>query len=372
MWRIPFFQHDLADAEVESFRQALASPILSTGAVTAAFEKEFAAYLGVRHAIGTNSGTAALELALQAAGVGPGDEVVTTPLTFAATALAILHRDAVPVFADVDPVTGNLDPKQAARAISPRTKAILPVHLYGLMCDMKAFRELADRHGLALIEDSAHCIEGERDGYRPGTFGDAACFSFYGTKNITCGEGGAVVTKNDVLAEKIRRLSLHGVEREPPHADPRLYRHWDIPEAGIKANLSNLSAALLLPQMKRIDANLEKRERLAARYTEKLMGRVDMPGTLPGARHARHLFTIWVPPERRDEIVRALNSLGIGAVINYRPVHLLKVFSERRMAEPGTFPNAERIGNATISLPFYPSLQDADVDLVCATLIDLL
>jgi UDP-4-amino-4-deoxy-L-arabinose-oxoglutarate aminotransferase len=372
MWRIPFFQHDLAEAEIESFRQALSGSILTTGAVTAAFEMEFANFLGVRHAIGTNSGTAALELALQAVDVGPGDEVITSPLTFAATGLAILHRDAVPVFADVDPTTGNIDPAQVAKAITPKTRAILPVHLYGLMCDMHSLSRLAKKHGLSLIEDSAHCIEGSRDEIRPGALSDIACFSFYGTKNITSGEGGAVITNDDHLAERLRRLSLHGVEREPAYPDPRLYRHWDIPEPGIKANLSNLSAALLLPQMKRIKTNLQKREKIAARYMERLNGHVGWPATLPDVTHARHLFTVWVPPERRDDILRTLNGQDIGAVINYKPIHLLKAFRDRLSHRPGDFPNAEHIGASTISLPFFPDLPLTQVDLVCDCLISLL
>ncbi|CAA6606255.1 Spore coat polysaccharide biosynthesis protein SpsC [Rhodospirillaceae bacterium LM-1] len=371
MWRVPFFQHDLGEAEAEAFRQALSSPILTTGATTAQFEKEFAQYLGLRYAIGTSSGTAALELALLAQEVGPGSEVVTTPLTFAATVLAILHCEATPVFVDVDPETGNIDPRRVEEAITPRTKAILPVHLYGLMCDMKGLSALAKANNLFLIEDSAHCIEGSLGDFKPGSVSNAACFSFYGTKNITCGEGGAIATNDQELAERLRRLSLHGVEREPVHSDPRLYRHWDIPEAGLKANLSNLSAALLLPQLKRIDANLAKREMLAGHYQSRLQQHVRWPAIHKDAHHARHLFTVWVPPERRDAILHGLNSQGIGAVINYRPIHLLKFLKDRFGFKEGNFPNAELIGASTISLPLYPGMNLEQVDLVCDVLIEL-
>jgi dTDP-4-amino-4,6-dideoxygalactose transaminase len=372
MWHIPFFQHDLGEEELLSFKRVLAGPILTTGAVTADFEKEFAHFLGARHVIGTSSGTSALELALLAAGVGPGDEVITTPLTFVATGLAIIHCSAKPVFVDVEPDTGNIDSKLVAQAITKRTRAILPVHLYGVMCDMPGLASLARTSKIALIEDSAHCIEGSRDNLRPGALSDAACFSFYGTKNITAGEGGAVIANDDELAEKIRRLSLHGIVREPAAGDPRLYRHWDIQEVGLKANMSNLSAALLLPQMKRIGTNLAKRERLAACYRRHLEGHVGWPSLPEGTVHARHLFTVWVPPERRDTIVRGLNAKGIGAVINYRPIHLLKLFRDQFGFREGSFPNAERIGTSTISLPLYPGLSEKQVEEVTQALIELL
>jgi UDP-4-amino-4-deoxy-L-arabinose-oxoglutarate aminotransferase len=210
MTPIPFFQHDLGAAELEAVAAVLRGTILTTGDTVAEFERRFAATLGAAHAVGVTSCTAALHLALLAAGVGPGDEVLTTPLTFIATATAIVQAGARPVFVDVEPDSGNLDATRLATAITPRTRAIVPVHLFGQMCDMRAIRAVADRHRLALIEDAAHCPEGARDGVRPGELGDAACFSFYATKSITAGEGGALVTRAADLADRARLLRQQG------------------------------------------------------------------------------------------------------------------------------------------------------------------
>ncbi len=204
MATIPFFMHDLGQAELDSIAEVLTGPILTTGETVARFERRFADYLGRRHCLGLTSCTGALHLSLVALGIGPGDEVITTPMTFIATATAILEAGAKPIFVDVEPDTGNLDAACIEAAITKHTRAIVPVHLYGQMCDMEAIRAIADRYGLYVIEDAAHCIEGERNGIRPGQLSHTACFSFYATKNLTCGEGGAVVTDDDALAEKLR------------------------------------------------------------------------------------------------------------------------------------------------------------------------
>src|SRR5262249_36398660 len=208
---IPFFQHDLGTEEVEAFRVALAGPILTTGDAVASFERRLADFLAVPHAIGMTSCTAALHLALLALGIGPGDEVLTTPMPFIATPTAILQAGARPVFVDVEPDTGNLDAARLETVIGPRTRAIMPVHLFGQMCDMRAIRAIADRHRLVVIEDAAHCLEGLRDGIRPGMLSEAACFSFYATKSITAGEGGAVITRDAALAERLHLLRQQGL-----------------------------------------------------------------------------------------------------------------------------------------------------------------
>ena len=190
---IPFYRHDLGEPEIEAVRKVLAGPILTTGEVVESFERRFAAYLGIQHALAVTSCTGALHLSLLALGIGPGDEVITTPMTFIASSTAILEAGATPVFVDVESQTGNLDANNIEAAITPRTKAILPVHLYGQMCDMVTIRKIADEHGLFVIEDAAHCLEGVRDGVKPGELGDTACFSFYATKNLTCGGGGGAL-----------------------------------------------------------------------------------------------------------------------------------------------------------------------------------
>src|SRR5713101_3919206 len=213
MTAIPFFRHDLGRAELDAVAEVLASPVLTTGETVSRFERCFADYLGCRCAVAVTSCTGALHLSMLALGIGPGDEVITTPMTFIATATAILEAGAAPVFVDVEPNSGNLDVSGIEAAITQRTRAIIPVHLYGQMCDMRAMRKIADRHGLYIIEDAAHCVEGDRDGIRPGQLGDTACFSFYATKSLTCGEGGAVVTNHETLAAKLRALRLHGMTK---------------------------------------------------------------------------------------------------------------------------------------------------------------
>lgn len=370
MRKVAFYRHDLGQAELDEIAAVFAQPILTTGAVVEEFELRFAALMGAKHALALTSCTGAMHIALAAYGIGPGDEVITTPMTFIATATAILQAGARPVFVDVEKDTGNIDAEKIATVITPQTKAILPVHLYGQMADMKALRKIADSHGLRLIEDSAHCIEGERDGIRPGQLSDAACFSFFATKNMTCGEGGAVIVNDDAVAHSLRLLRLHGMDKTSYDRHREGYRHWDMTAFGWKYNMSNIEAAILLPQFGRLAANHERREDLNARYRGRLGG---IPGVaLPAGRsgvHARHLFVIWV--EDRDDVVAALRERGVETVVNYRPVHLTRYFSETFGYKPGDFPVAEDLGARCISLPFYPSMADSDVDFVCDAIADV-
>ncbi len=367
---VPFFMHDLGQAELDSIAQVLKGTILTTGETVLQFEKRFADLLGVSHAIGVTSCTGALHMSLLALDIGPGDEVITTPLTFIATSTAILEVGAKPVFVDVEPDTGNLDASKIESAITKHTRAIIPVHLYGQMCDMRSIKEIANKYGLYIIEDSAHCINGERDGICPGQLSDTACFSFYATKNLTCGEGGAVITKNNVLADKLRLLRLHGMTKTAADRQREGYKHWDMVMLGWKYNMDNIQAALLLPQMDRIESNLKKRNELAAYYEEKLANirTLTRPQTLSGVRHAWHLFPVWVDGSRRDLIIDGLQELGIGVVVNYRAIHLLSYFREKFGFRGGNFPIAEHIGDVTLSLPFYPGLSKYQVDIVVGAL----
>ena len=212
--KVEFYVHNVGEAEKRSVLECLDGLFLTTGERVAEFEKRLSEYLGVPHSVGLTSCTAALHLALLALGIGPGDEVITTPMTFIATATSIMHTGAVPVFVDVEPATGLIDPARIESAITPRTRAILPVHLYGQMCDMRTIRAIADRHGLTIIEDAAHCLEGRRDGIGPGHLSDVACFSFYATKSITSGEGGAASCRDREIADRIRMLRQHGMSKE--------------------------------------------------------------------------------------------------------------------------------------------------------------
>jgi dTDP-4-amino-4,6-dideoxygalactose transaminase len=370
MDQIPFFQHDLGEPELDAIREVLKGPILTTGATVERVEKRLAEYLNCQHALALTSCTGAMHISLLALGIGPGDEVITTPMTFIATSTAIIETGATPVFVDVEAKTGNLDASRVEAAITERTRAILPVHLYGQMCDMRALRAIADRHRLFLIEDAAHCIEGERDGVRPGQLSDTACLSFYATKNLTCGEGGAVVCDDRALAERLRLLRLHGMTKTAYDRSREGYEHWDMVTLGWKYNMDNIHAAMLLPQIDRLDATWEKREALAERYQRLLaeMPGVTWPQTLPGVKHARHLFPVWIVNGTRDSVVAGLYQRGISTVVNYRAIHLLTYFRERFGFKPGAFPCAERIGDMTISLPFYPAMPEAPVAAVAEAL----
>jgi UDP-4-amino-4-deoxy-L-arabinose-oxoglutarate aminotransferase len=368
--KVPFFLHDLGKAEADAVAEVLAGPILTTGEYVARFEQRFADTLGRRHCIAVTSCTGGLHLSLLALGIGPGDEVITTPMTFIATATAILEAGAQPVFVDVEPATGNLDAGRVAEAITPRTRAILPVHLYGQMCDMIALRTLADEHGLFIVEDAAHCVEGIRDGVGPGQLGNTACFSFYATKNLACGEGGAIVTDDDDLAARLRLLRHHGMTKTAADRWREGYQHWDMVTFGWKYNMDNIHAAMLLPQLDRLESNRRRRDQLAAAYEERLSGvrGLSWPVLRPRTRHARHLFPVWVDPARRDPLIQQLRSCGIDTVVNYRAIHLLTYFRETLGFRPGDFPNAERIGARTLSLPFYPGLPAEHLEWVCRCL----
>ena len=367
---IPFFMHDLGEPEMEAVRQVLAGPILTTGEVVATFERRFADYLGRRHVLAVTSCTGALHLSLLALGIGAGDEVITTPMTFIATSTAIMAAGAKPVFVDVEPDTGNLNASLIEAAITPRTKAIIPVHLYGQMCDMRAIRAIADSRQLFVIEDAAHCVEGARDGVRPGQLADTACFSFYATKSLASGEGGAVITDDSTLAHKMRLLSQHGMTKTAADRYREGYQHWDMTLFGWKYNMSNIQAALLLPQLDRLEANWCSREKLARQYEESLrdISMLTWPKVLPGVRHARHLFPVWVKDHRRDQLVRGLQDAGIGVVVNYRAIHLLTYFRDTFGFHPGDFPVAEDIGDSTVSLPLYPRMLEEHVTTVVETL----
>jgi len=366
--KVDFYRHQLGKKNLQRFARVMESIFLTTGQETALFEKKFAAYLGQKHALGLMSGTAALHLALLALGVGPGDEVITTPMTFVATALAIMHTGAKPVFVDVEPETGNMAVEQAAAAVTPRTKALLPVHLYGQMVDMRGLKALAQAHHLFLVEDAAHCLEGEREGVRVGELADVACFSFYPTKSITCGEGGALTTNHDHLLEPLKKLRMHGMST---HAEDRYtgrYRHYEVDVEGWKYNMPNLAAALLIDQVDEIEARRTQRERLALLYRQELahLPGVELPTLLPGVKQGHHLFTIWVDPARRDEILWGLQQKGVGVAVNYRACHLYALFRERYGHREGDFPQAELIGRRTISLPLYPGLRDDELEYVVA------
>jgi len=371
--KVEFYKHNLGPEELASIHQACQGTILTTGSYATQAEAAMQAYFGFGACVAVDSCTAALHLALLAYGIGPGDEVITTPMSFAATANSIIMAGATPVFADVEASTANLDAAKAEAAITERTRAIMPVHLYGQMCDMRALRDVADRHGLVIIEDAAHCIEAVRDGLRPGELGHCACLSFYATKNITCGEGGMLVSRDADFVARARCISCHGIDRSANDRYGKAYQHWDMPMFGWKYNLDNIRASLLLPQIPKMDAWSARREELSLRYMAQLEGipGVDFPRLAANSRSAHHLQTAWVAPELRDAVLLRLQEAGIGVAVNYRPIHLLQYYRSLGFAE-GMFPVAEDIGSRTITLPLYVKLTDAECDHVARTLAGVL
>ena len=373
MRQVPFYRHHLGAAEKASVAEVIDSLFLTTGPKTLELERSVADYFGVEHCLGVTSATMALFLCLKAWDIGSGDEVITTPMTFIASSNAVLHAGAKPVFVDVEPATGNIDPARIEAAITPRTRAILPVHLYGQLCDMRAIRAIADRHGLKVVEDCAHAFESTRDGVRPAQLGDAACFSFYATKNLACGEGGAIATRDPTFFERLKLLRLHGMTKSAYDRYTGTYKHWDMVELGYKANMFDLQAALLLPQFPGIAQRLAQREMLARIYDAELskLSGVERPIVNNDSRHARHLYTVWVAEARRDEVLNRLQESGVGVAVNFRAVHLLSYYAQLGYRR-GDFPVAERIGDRTISLPMYPNLPADDARHVAAVLGEIL
>jgi dTDP-4-amino-4,6-dideoxygalactose transaminase len=374
MKKIEFFRHGIDEYDIERVNSVLRSIFLTTGREVDEFEQKFSLYSGKKVTIGLTSCTAALHLSLLALGIEPGDEVITTPMSFCATANAILHAGAKPVFVDVEEETANINAELIGAAVSERTKAIIPVHLYGQLCDMKRIKGIADKHNLRIIEDAAHAIEASREGIRVGQFSDSVCFSFYATKNITSGEGGAAATDSETLGDSLRMLRLHGIDRGAADRYTMRFQHYDMPLLGWKYNMDNIHAALLIGQLERIDNLWQRREALWSLYEEGLreVKEIVLPKTLPDSRHARHLFTVRVDPAKRDSLLWSLQERGVGVAVNYRPIHLLRFYRKTFGYKEGDFPVAEEIGARTVSLPLYPALKEEEVRYVIETLKETL
>lgn len=367
---VPFFLHDLGEQECASVIRAMADPLLTTGPKVLAFETRFAQILGAEHCVALSSCTAALHLALESLGIGPGDEVIVPGVTFAATALAVLHAGAVPVIVDVADETGLIDLTLIEAAVSQRTRAVIPVHLYGQLVDMSSLRRIADSLGLLVIEDAAHCIEGQHAGVRPGTLSEAACFSFFATKNLTSGEGGALVTQSPTRAQHVRLARNHGMNRTSSDRMRDGYQPWDIATPGWKYNMSDLQASMLLPQLDRLLENSARRQERAREYDALL-------SAIPGVRiplrcadvHALHLYTVRVPESRRPSVMRRFRKERIGFTVNYAPLHTITCLSSYRRV-PDDLPVSTRIGLQTLSLPFYPSMPFGHIHTVVEILQD--
>ena len=359
--------------EIDEVVACMESAWLGTGPRVAQFERDFAAYQGLQSSqvAAVNSATAALHVSMVAEGLEPGAEVITTPMTFCASVNAIIHAGLTPVLADVDATTQNIDPAAIEAAITPRTRAILPVHFAGRPCEMDPIMEIARKHDLKVIEDCAHAIETTYHGRKAGTFGDFGCFSFYATKNVVTGEGGMITGRDEARIARAKVLALHGMSKDAWHRfGDQGYKHYQVVEAGFKYNMMDLQAAIGIHQLARVERNWQRREAVWHRYMEAF---ANLPIGLPAppardTKHAYHLFTIMVNEARcgtpRDDFLNAMNARRIGTGVHYLSVPEHPFYQQRFGWKPEQWPNAMRIGRQTVSLPLSPKLTGGDVERV--------
>ena len=374
-----FGQPLIEQVEIDEVASSMRSAWLGTGPKVAEFEKRVAEYKGVKHAVAVNSCTAGLHLACLAMGLQPGDEVIVPAMTFCATVNAVVHAGATPVLADVDPDTFNIDPADVARKITPRTKAILPVHFAGRACDMDSLAALAGKFDLKIIEDCAHAIETEYHGQKTGAIGDCGVLSFYATKNVVTGEGGMVLTNDEAVAKRIKMLALHGMSQDAwKRFSDDGYKHYEVLEIGFKYNMMDLQAAIGMHQIERVQTYSERRRAIWDKYNSAF---ADLPVEIPApidnaSRHALHLYTILIDEDEagltRDAFITALHKRNIGTGVHYRAISDHPVYQERFAWRPECYPVATAIGSATVSLPLSAKLTDDDVDDVISTVSDLL
>lgn len=382
---LPFHQASIDESEIAGVIDVLRSGWLTTGPRTREFESSFASYVGARHGVALNSCTAALHLALAAIGLRADDEVILPTMTFAASGEVVLYFSARPVLIDCAPNSFHLDPAKIEALITPRTRAILPVHYAGCPCDMDAIFEIARRRNLKIIEDAAHALPSRYRSHSIGTLGDITCFSFYATKTLTTGEGGMATTNNDDYAHRMSILSLHGISRDAwrRYSAEGSWR-YDILEAGFKYNLTDLSAAIGLAQLAKCDAMHARRTAIAALYTESLrssaLGEVFETPPLPAEvltniQHSWHLYVILLRPSAlrigRDALIEELKHRGIGTSVHFIPLHLHPLYQKHLGYRAGDFPEAEDRFARCISLPIYPSMSDDDVARVVEALADI-
>lgn len=370
---IPFHRPEIGDAEIEEVVRTLRSGWLTTGVRTAQFENEFQTYVGAKHALAVNSGTAALHLALAGLNVGPGDEVITTPLTFCATVNVILHVGATPVLADIGP-DGNIDPTSLADRITSRTRAVIPVHLAGAPCDMDSIWSLAKKHQLFVIEDAAHAAGTIYRGHHVGAEcfpSDAVAFSFYATKNLTTGEGGMVVTNRDALARRIKILTLHGISKDAwnRYGEEGSW-YYEVLENGFKYNLTDIQAAIGIHQLRKLELFVEKRTHYAQLYDQALgdMEELDLPKPVANGRHSWHLYILRLNLDLlaidRAQFISELQNRKVGASVHFIPIFLHPFFKQWASLLHNQCPRSLELYPRLVSLPLYPSMTEGEVQYV--------
>ena len=375
---LSFHIPDIGEDEIQAVVETLRSGWLTTGPKVRQFEEDFARYIGCRHAVALNSGTAALHLALEAVGIKAGDEVLVPTLTFAATAAVVLHLQAKPRLVDCRPETLNLDPDQIERAITAKTRAIIPVHISGLPCEMGRILEIAKAHNLRVIEDAAHALPARFQEQRVGTIGDITCFSFYATKTITTGEGGMATTENPEWAERMRIMGLHGISKDAWKrytAEGSWY--YEILSPGYKYNLTDLAAAIGIQQLKKCDQFWQARQRIAAQYAEGFQDvpEITTPALARDGQHAWHLYILQLNLERlrisRNEFVELLKQYQIGTSVHFIPLHLHPYYRETFGYRPQDLPQASAAFERIVSLPLYPKMTEAQVQQVISAVREI-
>lgn len=372
---LPFALPDIGDEEIAEVVDSLRSGWLTTGPKTKRFEDDFSAFIGSGcEAVAVNSATAGLHLALEAVGIGPGDEVITTPYTFTATAEVIRYLGADPIFVDVDPLTFNIDPSKIVKAITQRTKAIVPVHFAGLPCDMEPILEIAKRYGLKVIEDAAHALPSLYKGTLIGALkSDATVYSFYATKTITTGEGGMVVTQDPDIAQRCKVMRLHGISRDAfdRYVSTKPSWFYEVVAPGYKYNMTDMAASLGIHQLRKAKGFQQRREEMAGRYNEAFC---DLPVVLPsmapaGDSHAWHLYVLRLHPEanvKRDRFIELMAERGVGCSVHFIPLHMHPYWRDQYDLKPSDFQNAFEIYKSAVSLPLYTKMTNDDQDRVIA------
>jgi dTDP-4-amino-4,6-dideoxygalactose transaminase len=376
---IPYNRPDITNAEIGEVVDTLKSGWIARGLRTLQFEQAFAKYVGAKHALALNSCTAALHVSLLSAGIGPGDEVITTPMTFASTANTVIHCGAKPVFADIDYRTGCIDPAEVAKKITPKTKAIVPVHYSGQVCDLDPIYALADKYHLYVSEDAAHALWSRYKGRLIGNhLKGSACYSFYATKNLTTGEGGMLVTDNDEIDAKARIWAGQGMSKNAwnRYAKGGSWK-YDICEPGFKYNMFDIQAALGLRQLDRLEEMQQKRLKIAAQYQAAFSkcDALDPPFVPEYTTHCWHLYVLRIVPENltidRDQFIVELNNRNVGTSVHFIPVTNMSAYTSRYGFKPSDFPNTEKHYQRIISLPLYPTMTDEEVQYVIDAVLDI-
>ena len=375
---IPFHRPYITEDEISEVLDTVRSGWLTMGPRTVRFENEFSAYTGAAHSVAVSSGTAALHLALRAAGLEAGDEVIVPSMTFTATAEVVCYFGGRPVLVDVERETGNMSVEAAARAVTPKTRAIIPVHYGGQPCDMDGIMSLARSSDLRVIEDAAHSLPASFGGKNVGAIGDMTCFSFYATKPLAAGEGGMVTTENEEWADRIRVLRLHGISKD---AWKRYSRggswFYEVVEPGYKYNMTDIQAALALAQLAKLDAMTARRKEISGRYADAISGSPGLSTTalVPGRETSYHLFPLLVDPAAhtidRARFIEELGRLGIGTSVHFIPIHMHPFYRSEFGYSPGDFPGAEWLYERIVSLPVYPGMSDEEVDYVSECVTDV-